>query len=162
MRIDGFLDARQSRTGCVQGSRVNLFEGQLLRTATGGSQEQVRFEVKGILAEGHQPMVGPKQRTTAAQRGLNSQLGQTASSVVCERESREGRRSGRDRVDYQGSLVALEPSDKQPVNHVVLTASAGRQEQVTEEVQLFTSGPQLRGLLVYLSVRNKNSRRGIQ
>jgi hypothetical protein len=151
MRIDDLFDARQSRTSMVQGE-VNVCEGQLLRTASGVSQEQVRVEAKGILAEGHQPTVRPKKRITAAQQlSSRSQL-QTASRVCGEQVCLSGntRRGG---CELESVLVAKEPSDKQPVNHLEVTASSGSYEQVTTEVLLITSGPQLGGQPVYLSVK---------
>jgi hypothetical protein len=152
MRIDDLFDARQSRTSMVQGE-VNVCEGQLLRTASGVSQEQVRVEAKGILAEGHQPTVGPKKRITAAQQVSKRRQLQTASGEGQEQVWCEGRAVRRDGCDYQGVLVAKEPSDKQPVNHLEVTASSGSYEQVTVEVQLTTSGPQLGGQPVYLCVK---------
>lgn len=120
---------------------------------TGDHSVELGMSSVGLLPEGHQPSVGvPAGETVDQQRLCLGDL-KTASAGRQEQVGRTGGVGGRDRCEHLRTLVAKEPSDKQPVNHLEVTASAVRQEQVTLEVQLTKSGPQLGGQPVYLSVK---------
>ncbi len=108
MRIDDFLDARQSRTSMVQGSRVNLFEG-------------------------HQQLVGVPTRTTVDQKGLYLGQVKTASAVSQEQVfvTRSAHRGG---CELECVLVAKEQCDEQPVYLSVKEAEFPQRNSVNPNI----------------------------
>jgi len=123
---------------------------------TGDHSVELGMSSVGLLPEGHQPSVGvPAGETVDQQRLCLGDL-KTASAGRQEQVGRTGGVGGRDRCEHLRTLVAKEPSDKQPVYLAVeVTASGVSQEQVNfaVELQVTTSGPQLGGQPVYLSVK---------